>query len=70
MENNISQAVEKIFRDCPVRLVFNKPPKDGGFRKINMLKKQNIFQAEKYTEKQVFHDNLPDENSARDYCIS
>ncbi len=70
MENNISQAVEKIFEDCPVRLVFSKPQKNEEFRKINMLKKQNVFQAEKYTEKQVFHDNLPDENSAKDYIIS
>ena len=70
MENNISSALEKIFRDCPVRFVFSKPPKDSEFRKINMLKKQNVFQAEKYTEKQVFHDNLPDENSAKEYCIS
>lgn len=76
MENNISQAVEKIFQNCPIRLVFSKPPKDSEFRKINMLKKQggcqscHGFQAEKYTEKQVFHDNLPDENSAREYCIS
>ena len=71
MENNISSALEKIFEDCPVKLVFSKPPKDGEFRKINMLKKHcHGFQAEKYTEKQVFHDNLPDENSAKEYCIS
>lgn len=68
MENNIPEALEKIFEDCPVRLVFSKPPKNGEFRKINMLKKQRGYQAERYTEKQVFHDNLPDGNAAMEYC--
>lgn len=68
MENNISDALKKIFADCPVRLVFSKPPKNGEFRKINMLKKQQGYQAERYTEKQVFHDNLPDGNAALEYC--
>lgn len=70
MENNISSSLEKIFEDCPARLVFSKPPKNGEFRKINMLKKQSGFQAEKYTEKQVFHDNLADADAAKDYCVS
>lgn len=68
MENNISQGLEKIFEDCPVRLIFSKPPKDGELRKINITKKQTGFQAEKFTEKQVFHDNLSDGRAAFEYC--
>lgn len=68
MENNISQALEKIFEDCPVRLIFSKPPKSCEFRKINITKKQNGFQAERFTEKQVFHDNLADDKAALEYC--
>lgn len=68
MENNISQALEKIFENNPVRLIFSKPPKSGKFRKINITKKQNCFQAERFTEKQVFHENLPDENALKNYC--
>lgn len=68
MENNISQALEKIFENNPVRLIFSKPPKSGEFRKINITKKQNCFQAERFTEKQVFHENLPDENTLKNYC--
>lgn len=68
MENNIPEALEKIFGDCPVRLVFSKPPKDCGFRKINILKKRQGYQAEQYTEKQVFHENFPGGNASMEYC--
>lgn len=75
MENNISQALEKIFEDsksgeCPTKLVFSKSPKNGKFRKINIMKKLNGFQVESFTEKQVFHENLPDENTVKKYCKS
>ncbi|MDE6132940.1 MAG: SAM-dependent methyltransferase [Oscillospiraceae bacterium] len=68
MENNISQALEKIFGDSPIRLIFSKSPKNSDFRKINITKKQNGFQAEKFTEKQVFHDNLTEVNTVIEYC--
>lgn len=68
MGNNISEAVTKIFEDIPFKLIFSKPPKNCEFRKINLLKKQCGYQAEKYTEKQVFHKNLPDSGAAADYC--
>lgn len=68
MENNISQALEKIFEDCPTKLVFSKSPKNGEFRRINITKKQHGFQAERFTEKQVFHDNPADDKAALEYC--
>ncbi len=68
MENNISTAIEKIFEDSPFKLVFSKPPKNGNFRRINVVKKRDGFQAEKYTEKQVFHENFADNEAAKAYC--
>lgn len=68
MENNIFPALEKIFEDSPIKLIFSKPPRDSRFRKINILKKQQGFQAESFTEKQVFHENFHDENTVKKYC--
>lgn len=68
MENNLFPAIERIFEDVPFKLIFSKPPKESEFRKINILKKQSGYQAERYTEKQVFHENLPDGETAKNYC--
>lgn len=69
--SDMSSYIEKIFEaDSPFKIVVSKPPKDGDFRKINLVKKQNGYQAEKYTEKQVFHENLSDGEAARNYCLS
>lgn len=63
--------LEKIFADgSPYKIVVSKPPKGSEFRKINLVKKQSGFQAERYTEKQVFHENLPDDNAALRYCLT
>ncbi|MCM1330920.1 MAG: SAM-dependent methyltransferase [Ruminococcus sp.] len=64
----ISKNLEKIFADVPTRLVFSKPPKNGDFRKINIAKKQHGYQAEKFTEKQVFHENFADGQAAENFC--
>lgn len=63
--------LEKIFADgSPYKIVVSKPPKGSEFRKINLVKKQSGFQAERYTEKQVFHENLPDGEAAKSYCLT
>ena len=59
---NIAESyLETVFSgDAPFKIVVSKPPKDCEYIKINLLKKEHGYQAEKYTEKQVFHENLPD----------
>lgn len=39
------------------------PPKDSEYRRICAVKKSGGYQLEKYTEKQVFHENLPPEKA-------
>lgn len=67
---NIAESyLETIFSgDAPFKIVVSKPPKDCEYIKINLLKKEHGYQAEKYTEKQVFHENLPDAGAAKSCC--
>lgn len=52
--------LDTILLDSPYRLVASKPAGDR-YKKIVLLKKEGYYQAEQYTEKQVFHKNLPEE---------
>ncbi|MEZ3455351.1 MAG: SAM-dependent methyltransferase [Oscillospiraceae bacterium] len=67
---NIAESyLETIFSgDAPFKIVVSKPPKDCEYIKINLLKKERGYQAEKHTEKQVFHENLPDAGAAKSCC--
>lgn len=61
--NEIFSRLETIFADYPVKIVFSKPPKTSEFRKICAVKKEKGYQLEKYTDKQVFHENLSAEDT-------
>lgn len=56
--NEIQSCLEAVFGDNPSKIVISKPPKTAEYRKICVLKKSVGYQLEKYTEKQVFHENL------------
>lgn len=45
----------------------DRKDKEYPYKKIVVIRKKNGFQAEKYTEKQVFHDNIREEELAS-YC--
>lgn len=67
--NIMESYLESVFEgDAPFKIVVSKPPKDCGYIKINLLKKEYGYQAEKYTEKQVFHENLPNAEAAKRCC--
>ncbi len=64
--------MEKIFKEIkaaePQKIVFSKPKsKTEKYKKIVISIKGNTYQAEKFTDKQAFHDNIESENLA-DYC--
>lgn len=63
----LNKHIETIFGDAPSKIVLSKPPKDSEYRKICVLKKEKGYQLEKYTEKQVFHEN-PDAAGAMKVC--
>ncbi|MCH5348461.1 MAG: SAM-dependent methyltransferase [Oscillospiraceae bacterium] len=63
----LNKHLETIFGDAPSKIVLSKPPKDSEFRRICAVKKEKGYQLEKYTEKQVFHENL-DSGQAMNRC--
>lgn len=63
--DEILLKINELFTDVPLKIVFSKPPKNSEYRKIRAVKKENFYQLEKYTDKQVFHENLPVEETVR-----
>ena len=52
-------AIEKLSANPLMKIIISKPmAKDCQYKKIVVEKKGDGYQAEKYTEKQVFHDNF------------
>lgn len=66
--NDINSCTETIFCGNPSKIIISKPPKESSYRKICLLKKAEGYQLEKYTEKQVFHENMSAEE-AKERCI-
>ncbi len=56
--SELQTFLDTIFGDNPSRIIISKPPKGSEYRKACLLKKAGGYQLEKYTEKQVFHENL------------
>jgi len=53
------QYVEQIFTNNPLKTIVSKPiSKNNRYKKIVIENKESYYQASKYTEKQVFHENL------------
>lgn len=52
-------AIEKLSANLLMKIIISKPmAKDCQYKKIVVEKKGDGYQAAKYTEKQVFHDNF------------
>lgn len=57
--------LEKIFGDAPDKIVISKPSADAEYRRMCLVKKAEGYQLEKYTEKQVFHENLSEAEAVK-----
>ncbi len=65
----INEYILKIFENDIVKAVISKPAhKNCEYKKITIAKMSNSYQVGKYTEKQVFHENIPAEKIAQ-RCI-
>lgn len=54
------EALCRIAQALPYKIIISKPDKkDTAYRKIVIEKKESYYQAAAYTEKQVFHQNIP-----------
>lgn len=59
-------AIEKLSANPLMKIIISKPmAKDCQYKKIVVEKKGDGYQAAKYTEKQVFHDNFGAEKKCR-----
>lgn len=54
--------IDTLLGAAPYKIIISKPSKKtGAYRKIVVEKKESYYQAAAYTQKQVFHENVPEE---------
>ena len=67
--NGLYHASDKIFKTEQNKIIISKPAsKECKYKKIVITRKSAGYQAEKFTEKQVFHDNIPNDELTA-YCL-
>ena len=64
----LQEYIKQIFQCSPYKIIISNPSTVSAYRKIVIFFKKDFFQAEKYTDKQVFHDNIP-ADGIEDYCL-
>ena len=57
MGNELQEKLEDIFCDDVEKIVLSNG-KNGEYKKIVIQKRNKGYQAEKFTDKQAFHENL------------
>lgn len=66
--STLTEYLNTIFSCNPIKTIISKPAKkENSYKKIIIENKSNYYQCAKYTEKQVFHDNIKPEEIT-DYC--
>ncbi len=61
----LNEILDRLIQALPYRIVISRPVgKDAAYRKIVVEKKESFYQVAAYTEKQVFHRNIPAEETA------
>lgn len=66
----MQNIINEIISASPQKIIFSKPKeKTGEYKKIVISVKDGGYQAEKFTEKQVFHDNIS-AGELKDYCLN
>ena len=59
----LKKVISQIASPAITKMIISKPAaKTSQYKKIVIERKKEYFQAAKYTEKQVFHDNVMPEN--------
>ncbi len=68
--SEIKELINSIFSNSPIKTIISKPAsKDNIYKKIIIENKGDYYQASKYTEKQVFHNNLKSDEVI-EFCIN
>lgn len=61
----MKETIEELMQSLPYKMILSKA-KNCEYRKVQILKKEKNYQMEKYTQKQVFHENISAEEM-KDY---
>lgn len=61
----MKETIEELMQSLPYKMILSKA-KNCEYRKVQILKKEKNYQVEKYTQKQVFHENISAEEM-KDY---
>lgn len=60
----MQQYIDRIAAAAPEKTVLGGPRGTCPYKRVVILRKKNGYQAEQYTDKQVFHNNIPEEGLA------
>lgn len=68
--NELTNLISTIFSSAPIKTIISKPASKASiYKKIIIESKGNYYQVAKYTEKQVFHENLK-LSEVIEFCIN
>ena len=69
--NGLPEALAASFHEGVYKCILSNPvSKTDGYRKMVLNRLPSGFQLEKYTEKQVFHETLTQEQAAAFLCAA
>ena len=60
----MEQYLAQIAAAAPEKTVLGGPRGACPYKRVVILRKKNGYQAEQYTDKQVFHNNIPEDSLA------
>ena len=65
----LKNILDRMLADPMSKIIISKPAeKDSKYKKIVIERKRDYFQSAKYTQKQVFHDNI-EPGHLKDYLL-
>ena len=67
-KSELQKIIQTIWSSELYKIILSNPTGEGTYRKIVLNRQKKGWQAEQYTEKQVFHENLP-EGEVQDYLM-
>ena len=67
-KSELQKIIQTLWSSKLYKIILSNPTGEGSYRKIVLNRQKKGWQAEQYTEKQVFHENLP-EGKVQDYLM-
>ena len=67
-KSELQKIIQTLWSSELYKIILSNPTGEGAYRKIVLNRQKKGWQAEQYTEKQVFHENLP-EGKVQDYLM-